>query len=97
MTDMVERVARAIFMVPSAPLSEHVLDAAKRAIGAIREPTPEMIDVGNDVISNTCDIWWPSEGVDVSAPPCALDVWRVMSDEALAHRSAAVTSLVARK
>ncbi len=59
------------------------LQEARAAIEAMREPTREMIDVGNTVSEDAGDIWEPSAGISYNGPSCGLEVWQAMHDEAL--------------
>ena len=59
------------------------LEKARAAIRALMEPTKEMLMDGNEIISNQCDVWISSDGVDYSAPPCANDVFQAMLRRAL--------------
>ena len=69
-------------MIPAWQQTGNV-ESAKRAIKAMREPTKEMICVGNDISEDAGDIWEPSEGISYGGPSCGLEVWQAMIDEAL--------------
>lgn len=104
MTEMVDRVARALWALrdsryggdKSAGTWEEIPDHwkqeerenARAAIKAMREPTPKMIDAGNDVSADAGEIWEPSAGISFDGPHCGLEVWRAMNDAALKEETA---------
>lgn len=88
MSEMVERVARAIYYGPGVAewhpeLPDHIKERARRdaraAIQAMRTPTEEMLEIGNteDQLSFSSE---PGEG---RADNVIEDVWKAMIDAAL--------------
>lgn len=69
-------------------LSDDLLEMVVRAtMSEMREPTKEMIEVGDTVSEDAGDIWDPSGGCDHGGPQCGRDVWRAMLDAALSEGS----------
>ena len=87
MSEMIERVARAIFTEANAASSgygEWCTDdmanaAARAAIEAMREPTEAMIDAGDDI----CPIARGTESHKMSGGVVPEDYWRAMIDAVL--------------
>lgn len=71
MSEMVERVARALikneFGIEPEVLTDAILDQARVAIAAMREPTEAMLTAGSE---------WAYAG-------CSSDTWHWMIEEAL--------------
>jgi hypothetical protein len=73
MTDMVERVARAIYAAEcwDTATPGFYQHAARAAIAAMREPTDEMVDAA----------WEPS------VPPGNVAIWQAMIDAAMGDKT----------
>jgi hypothetical protein len=100
MSEMVERVARAIALAqldndtravvdPNTwPVAESYCDMARAAIEAMREPTKVMIYVGNNEIEDCHDSWSYDSGSGcLIEPEAARNAWQSMIDAALSEKS----------
>lgn len=67
-----ETMARAAIRAHEAALTDAGL------VIVPREPTKEMIDVGNTVAEDAGDVWMPSEGISLGGPSCGREVYLAM-------------------
>jgi len=84
MSEMVERVAKAIFDATD-PISGDQIAAARAAIAAMRQPTMEMVEKGNDAARDHMEMDGDESSgyYPVAGPGLAVATINAMIDEAL--------------